>query len=148
MMEKESHTVEETQKIAHEIVSHILKEHRKRNGALVIALCGELGSGKTSFAQGIARECGISEQVTSPTFVLERIYNIKKGSFTHLVHIDCYRLEEEKEVEVLGWKELAQNPKNLIVVEWAERIKNLLPKDMMEICFEHVDEGKRKITIK
>ena len=146
-MNKIAHSLEETQRLAEEMVGDILAKRKKRNGALVFALCGELGSGKTSFAQGIGKALGVLETVISPTFILERVYVISKNGFKRLVHIDCYRFREGSEIEVLGWKELIKNSEHIIVVEWAEKIREYLPKDTIEICFEYHGEG-RNIEVK
>src|SRR5689334_7666432 len=65
----------------------------KESGATLVTLTGELGAGKTSFTQGVARALGIEESVTSPTFVLEKVYELADHGFKRLVHIDAYRLE-------------------------------------------------------
>ena len=118
---------------------------RKRKRALVVALSGDLGSGKTSFAQGAAKALGIKERVLSPTFVIERIYKIKRKPFSHFVHIDCYRFKNYLELETLGWKELARNPRNVIFLEWAERVKKILPKDSFWIHFSYTTKNTRHI---
>ncbi|MBI5003811.1 tRNA (adenosine(37)-N6)-threonylcarbamoyltransferase complex ATPase subunit type 1 TsaE [Candidatus Kaiserbacteria bacterium] len=129
-------------------------------GATIIALSGDLGAGKTTLAQGIARALGVEEAVTSPTFVLEKVYELGNPSaeagalfsasayrsgrekvlppprpWTHLIHIDAYRLVSEHELEVLGWHEMAQNPGNLIVIEWPEMVAELIPVDAIRITF-------------
>src|ERR1039458_8847512 len=73
------------------------------NAATIVALSGDLGSGKTTFAEGIARTLGIEESVTSPTFVLEKIYELDGQKWQRLIHIDAYRLKEAHELEALGW---------------------------------------------
>ncbi|HEY4486968.1 MAG TPA: tRNA (adenosine(37)-N6)-threonylcarbamoyltransferase complex ATPase subunit type 1 TsaE [Candidatus Paceibacterota bacterium] len=147
MVKKKADSLEETQRIAEEIVTAVFNENKKREGALVFALCGELGSGKTSFTQGIGKALGVNESIISPTFILERVYAIEKNGFTRFIHIDCYRFKESSEIEVLGWKELIKSSAHIIVVEWAEKIREYLPKDAIEICFEH-DGEKRTIEIK
>jgi tRNA threonylcarbamoyladenosine biosynthesis protein TsaE len=115
--------------------------------AKVIALCGNLGAGKTTFTQGLAEVLEVSEQVNSPTFVLEKIYKInKKCGWEHLIHIDTYRLDNEAELIHLGWEEIISNPNNLIVIEWADKIEKILPKSTTIINFEFIDEETRKIS--
>lgn len=106
------------------------------DSAMVLALSGDLGAGKTTFAQGIARALGVEEQVTSPTFVIEKIYQLEGQKFSHLIHIDAYRLDDPHELEVLGWKEIIADPANLIVVEWPEKVAGLIPADTMRISFK------------
>lgn len=112
----------------------------------VIALSGELGTGKTVFVQGFAKGLGIKEKIISPTFVLIRQHKIPSGST--LYHVDLYRLDEQKNIEELGLKELWFNPKNIVLIEWAEKAEKYLPKNTIWISFERIDENQRRITIK
>lgn len=97
--------------------------------AVLVTLSGELGAGKTSFTQGLAKELGVDEPITSPTFVLEKIYELPEGKrFSRLVHIDAYRLEGENSLMPLGFEDLYADPKNLIVLEWPELVEEQLPK--------------------
>lgn len=115
-------------------------------GATVVGLSGDLGSGKTTFAQEVARTLGISEIITSPTFVIEKIYKLPVGQiFEHLIHIDAYRLEKENELERLGWREITENSKNLVLIEWPEKVSGLIPKNSTTIHFKFVDEQTREI---
>lgn len=121
---------------------------RPGKNATVINLSGNLGSGKTTFTQEVARSFGVVETVTSPTFVIEKIYTLPDQTvFKHLIHIDAYRLEGERELEVLGFKELCADPHNLILVEWGERVAGLLPTDTQKISFKFVDENTREISM-
>lgn len=133
-----SKSMEETKRIAKNLAKRFLKLRLKK--ALIIGLTGELGSGKTVFAQGFARGLGIREKIVSPTFILMR----KHGNF---YHVDAYRIKKPKEIIDLGWKELINNPQNIILIEWAEKIKKILPKKYIKIKFEHVDKNKRKISL-
>jgi len=108
----------------------------------VIALIGELGSGKTTFAQGFAAGLGIKEKIISPTFVLIRQHRIPKTEKT-LYHIDLYRIE--KYFSKLGLKEILENPNNIILIEWAEKLKEL-PKNAIRILIQKQD-NKRVITL-
>jgi tRNA threonylcarbamoyl adenosine modification protein YjeE len=114
--------------------------------AVIVTLSGDLGAGKTTFAQAVAKALGVQEDVTSPTFVIEKIYQLRGQRFDHLVHIDAYRLENPHELDVLGFKELLRDPKNLILLEWPERIAGSLPEDAVKVRFDiHGDE--RTISI-
>lgn len=95
--------------------------------ATLVTLSGELGAGKTSFTQGMAQALGISEPITSPTFVLEKIYSLDGQVFSRLTHIDAYRLEGEKSLSPLGFDDLYADTKNLIVLEWPELVASQLP---------------------
>ncbi len=112
-----------------EAASYIGRLSAKEDGATLVTLSGELGAGKTSFAQGVASALGITEHVTSPTFVLEKIYVLPQNmrGFSKLVHIDAYRLKGGSELAALGFQELLQDPGNLILLEWPERVADVLP---------------------
>ncbi len=138
-------TAKETQKFAADFAKKILK--MKLEKAVVVGLIGELGAGKTVFAKGFAKGLSIKEIVASPTFVLERIYRLKGKSFKLFFHIDAYRIGKAKEVADLGFKDLARDSLNIILIEWADRIKKILPKNYIEIKFEHTSDNRRKITI-
>ena len=124
----------ETQKVG-EILAQEIKKGQK---ALIIGLEGELGSGKTTFIQGLAKGLKIKERITSPTFVIMK----KIGWF---YHIDCYRVKS-KDLLDLGFREIISQP-NLVVIEWAEKIKKILPKNTFWIKFEYLDKNKRKMII-
>lgn len=152
-MEFLSESLRETAEIAKNFAEKIKPE---KNSAAVIGLYGELGSGKTTFMKYLAENFGVKETIQSPTFVIMKIYKILSiiginsnadiGMFEHLIHIDCYRIEKEEEMVNLGWGEMVSNPKNLICVEWPERIVKIMPKHII-IKFEHVGENQRKISI-
>ncbi|MBI2034380.1 MAG: tRNA (adenosine(37)-N6)-threonylcarbamoyltransferase complex ATPase subunit type 1 TsaE [Candidatus Levybacteria bacterium] len=143
-------------------------------GVNVIALHGELGSGKTTLAQGLAAALGIAKKIISPTFIIVRSYelesqklklksqkhsphssygeagNSKVKSFERktFFHIDLYRISDQRDLEGLGIEEIINNPENIVVIEWAEKMGELLSEKKVDISFEYVDEKKRKITIK
>ncbi len=145
-----SRSLGDTQKIAEKFLNSL---HPYADKACVVGLSGELGAGKTAFTQGVAHALGIENTVTSPTFVIEKIYAIseaavKKHTFTHLIHIDAYRLESGKELEKLSWQDIVSDPKNLILLEWPEKVADCLPSDMLTLIFTHIDEKTREIKIK
>ncbi len=134
------------------------------NGGSVVALYGELGAGKTTFAQGIARGLGIKNRIISPTFIIVRSYKVRikdKGlRIKNFYHIDLYRIEDEKGLEGLGLDEILNDEESIIVIEWAEKLARLqtpersdggqgskLPNKRIDIYFENIDDDKRKITI-
>lgn len=129
----------ETRGVARILAQEIIKKPLKIKHALIIGLQGELGAGKTTFVQAFAKGLGIKNKITSPTFVLIKKY----GNF---YHIDCYRMKSYKDILGLDFEEIALNPKNIILIEWAERIKKIL-KDAIWIKFEIISEGERKISI-
>lgn len=134
-----------TQGIAKELAKTILTAPKKK-GAFVLALKGELGAGKTSFVQGLAKGLGVKKNVLSPTFLIVKSYNLNKGKTFY--HIDCYRLKNAKELLELEWKEITGNPKNIVAIEWADHVRRIIPKDALWISFAHGTElTKRKIVI-
>jgi len=140
-------SAEETQKLARSIVND-LSERPSAKTATVLALQGELGGGKTTFVQGLAAALGVKEKITSPTFVILRHFSILASKhFNSLYHIDCYRLEKPEDLAGLGFKEILIDSKNLIVIEWADKVKSLIPADAVWVDFEWVGEEERKIKI-
>ena len=115
--------------------------------AFVVGLSGDLGSGKTTFVQSVAKVLGVEKYITSPTFVIQKRYKIisDKIAFENLIHIDAYRLERGDELLNLDWEEIIKNPKNIIFIEWPEKVSEILPKDMKKIEFRFIDEKTREI---
>lgn len=142
--------IEEFEVFVHDFVE-LLKNSKKsaRPLALVISLKGNLGAGKTTFVQMLARELGIIETITSPTFVIQKRYDIKKVpdpfDFKKLIHIDAYRLDSEKELEDLDWSVLVSDPQNLICIEWPENVQNLIPKDAIVVEIDMSEDGGRDV---
>lgn len=125
-----------------------LQESREKNHhhASVIALHGDLGAGKTTFVQAFAAAHGVTEVVTSPTFVVMKTYQLDGSDADQLVHIDAYRIETDAEMEVLHVAEYLNNPNNLLFIEWADNIKGLLPPHTINVRFTITGE-ERIITI-
>ena len=118
---------------------------QKLKGGEILALFGDLGSGKTTFVKGLAEGLGIKRRITSPTFIIERIYKADKK--LTLYHLDLYRLDKIDEATQMEIKEIVSNPKNIVVIEWADEIINSLPKNKWRIYFSYIDETKRSILI-
>ena len=138
-MENIINTTQEMQKIGKDLAKKIIRRDNKK--ALIVGLEGELGSGKTTFIQGLAKGLGIEELITSPTFVIMKRYNFPKGE---LYHIDCYRIDLKDLIE-LDFKEIINNPKNIVVIEWAEKVREILPRNTVWLKFEYLDRNKRLI---
>ena len=112
-----------------------------------MTLSGELGAGKTAFTKAVAQAFGVSEIVNSPTFVLEKIYDLPTGSaFSKLIHIDAYRLESGAELAPLELGPLMKDMKNLILLEWPEKVADALPKATHTISIVAHPGASRMIT--
>lgn len=110
--------------------------------ATIVTLSGELGAGKTTFVQGIARSLGVEEVVTSPTFVIMKIYELVNQPFKRLVHMDAYRLKGKEHLRVLGWDALVADPANLICIEWPEKIGGAIPQGAIRVTLRYSGEGR------
>ncbi len=132
---------EETAKIG-EILAREMKTGQ------VICLQGDLGGGKTTFTKGFAKGLGIKQNITSPTFVLMKEYLVNTQNIYKFYHLDCYRIKDSKDVAELGLTDIMNNLNNIVIIEWAEKIADILPKNCLHIQFEFVDENTRKISIK
>lgn len=129
-----SKSVKETKEIA-----AALAEKIQKGG--VVCLFGELGTGKTVFVKGLARGLGLKEfSIKSPTYTYIREHN-------HFYHVDLYRLEKIDELLWHTIQEILENKKNVVVIEWADRLGNALPKKTITVRMEYLDENSRKITI-
>ena len=133
---------EETHKIAKKFLDNL----KLGDAATVVALQGDLGTGKTNFAQEVGKIIGVEENMHSPTFVIEKIYAIDWHGFKKLIHIDAYRLERESELLHLGWEEITREPENLILIEWPENVVGIIPKKAKRIYFKFVDDKTREIS--
>lgn len=118
----------------------------QQDRAAIITLSGDLGAGKTTLAQHLARGLGVTEEVSSPTFVIAKYYDLANQPWDRLIHIDAYRLEDEP-LEPLGFAELFENPNNLIVIEWPEYIQSVLPTGCTAISIAINPDESRTITI-
>lgn len=141
----------ETRELPRKLVQIFVQSEKNREHALIISLEGELGTGKTTFTQGLAKVLGVETWIKSPTFVLMREHVIKNNAsgkqLKNLVHIDCYRLQDPQALLEIDIKKILANPQNVVLIEWGERIKELLPQNTIRIKFQHVNEHVRKITI-
>jgi len=159
-----TNSFQETQKLGELLAEEILagqrlslkgakrKSEAKPREALVLCMEGDLGAGKTTFTQGLLKGLKVKGPYTSPTFVVMKEYETshKKQSpnkIQKIYHIDAYRIDE-KGLLNLGWEEIVGDEKNIVIVEWSERVKKILPVRALKIKLEWVDENKRKISFK
>jgi len=136
----------QTKKLGENLAKEILKT-RTGKRAFIVGLEGDLGGGKTTFLQGFAKGLGIKEKILSPTFVIIKKFLIFNFQFSNFYHLDCYRIEKPKEILDLGFKEIISNPKNIVAIEWAEKIKKILPKGTIWINLQFIDKNIRKLII-
>ena len=120
---------------------------RPWNGrAALVLLSGDLGAGKTTFVQNLARTLGVTETLQSPTFVIQKNYSLTANHYKLLVHVDAYRLHELRELTVLGFEHYLANKNNLILLEWPEQVSGIESHPHISIRIEH-DRDARKLTI-
>jgi len=137
-MEMFTQSPEQTQTLGEKIGLDLKKGKLKQR---TLCFFGDLGSGKTTFIQGLAKGWGVKRRITSPTFVFVKKYS---PSFNH---VDLYRIEKEAETKGLGLEEMFADQQTLTAIEWAEKIKNLLPQKRIDFFFEYLSEKERKIII-
>lgn len=154
----------ETEKIARDLA-------KKFKSKQILALYGDLGSGKTVFVKGLAKGLGIKTIIVSPTFVFIKEYPItkiqkkedknktnstnldrttirnRKSQIETLIHVDCYRMRDERDAEEIGLVEYFNQKNNIIAVEWPEKIKSILPKNIIKINFDNLGGDLREIII-
>lgn len=138
MDNKITNSAEETKELAKNL-SKTLKAPR------LLALYGNLGSGKTTFVQGLAAGLGIKKRVLSPTFVFIREYQLDNSAIFY--HVDLYRLDSAKDLETIGLSDILENKNAIITIEWPEKIEKLLPDNTIKISFLTQDENTRKIEV-
>jgi tRNA threonylcarbamoyladenosine biosynthesis protein TsaE len=139
-------TKDELQAVAYKLIKKV--HSLKSDTATVIAFWGELGSGKTTLTQEIAKILGVKESVISPTFVIMKKYKTSDKKFTQLIHIDAYRLNKSSELLHLGWQELLEDKNNLIIVEWPGNVPECIPDNACHLELSHDKEHTRNIKFK
>jgi len=117
---------------------------KKLKPGATVAFYGDLGSGKTTLIQFIAKALGVRDEITSPTFVIQKNYQLPKG---RLIHIDCYRLESKKDAVELGFLDFLADKNSINLIEWAERIEEILPENTLEIHLKYLDQNRREYRI-
>lgn len=135
-----SESAQATQKISEDIIAAGIE-----NKYFMFALYGDLGAGKTQFTKGAAKFLGVKNNVNSPTFLIMKKYKAAKVDF--LYHFDCYRLQNSAEVLRLGFGDIIKERNSIIIIEWAEKIEDILPAHVLRISFEIKGETKRKILL-
>ena|SRR3989338_4368 len=144
---KISRSKKETEEIARGFLRRVLFS-RIRKRAIVVGLSGELSAGKTAFVQAVGKLLRIKRKMPSPTFVIIRRYPLQGEPIENLFHLDAYRLKSGQELLYLGWREIIKNPKNLVLLEWPERVAKVMPKSHHQIEISHIEKGRRGFKIK
>ena len=139
MKEYTTNNIEETGRVAKEISQNL-------QGGEVLALSGNLGAGKTVFVKALAKAMGIEDNITSPTFVLMKVYDLELGKISKLVHVDCYRLEGQEDLADIGLSDYLAFDNSVVVIEWADKIINL-PDKTIKIKIESLGGDQRRIIV-
>lgn len=137
------------------IQKQVFKYCKKGQNAKIFALVGDLGAGKTTFSKTFLKELGVKQHIQSPTFSIMNSYDLSELivfenmelDFKKVFHMDVYRIEDIKELEVLHIDEIFENKEHIILIEWADKIKAHIPNNATWIYFEHADVDSRKIRI-
>ena len=128
-------------------VSEFISQIQQKNRAAIITLSGDLGVGKTALVKSAGKFFNIDEEITSPTFVIQKEYLIKNHDFLKkMIHIDAYRLENKHELEYLKWSENINNPKNIIFIEWPEQVHGIDLPGAHHFTISISEKEKREIT--
>jgi len=115
--------------------------------AVVVSLQGKLGAGKTTFVKGLGAFMEVGAEITSPTFVILKKYECGRPEYDFFYHIDCYRLEDPQELLKLGAEDIFENKRNLVVIEWGDKVKSVLPERTITVKFEFKESQKREISL-
>lgn len=154
MIERDVTQIDSLEYLADEVLEII--QARGPEEAVVLAFHGDLGAGKTTFIQLLAKKLGVVETVTSPTFMLMKMYllpvqynkydEVRDDVFLKFVHADVYRIEEIDEMRVLGFEKLLAEKGSIICIEWAEKVAEMLPQNVIDITFT-LEGERRSVTI-
>jgi len=118
---------------------------RSLQGGDVIALIGDLGSGKTTLIKGLAQGLGVKETITSPSYVLMKTYKPTKKKINHLIHVDAYRLQSAQDLIDVGLNDWLSQPGSVTIIEWADQVKEILPKNTIVIKLKLGQENNQRI---
>ena len=143
-MDVVAETVDQTHNVAADLLESLQPQD---NQATVVGFSGPLGAGKTEFIRGLIRSAGIDEPVTSPTYTIETVYELPETSFDHAYHVDAYRLEDGSDLQDIGFENRLTDPKNLVLVEWADSVSSALPERTIFVDIS-IKDNKRVIAIK
>lgn len=142
-------SAEETKALAGDLAKELLLRAKNADHAQLVCLSGDLGAGKTTFAQGLLQGLGVKGIINSPTFLIMKKY-ILSGDLKgySLFHFDCYRIGDPEEILDLGWKEILGDQRNIVLVEWPEKIMDILPSKKIDVEFAFIEDEVREINFK
>ena len=132
-----TNSIDETFKLGEDLA-------KKLRGGEVILLNGDLGAGKTVFAKGLAKGLGVQAVVNSPTF---NIMNVYQGQNIKFCHFDMYRIDDDSELKELGFEEFIGDKNYVCAIEWSSKTASLLPKSVITVNINKLDDDKRNIEI-
>ena len=132
-----SHSEAETENTAFELAQSL-------SPGCVLTLNGDLGAGKTVFSRAFARAIGVQEAVSSPTYTIVQEYKLD-GKFSYLYHLDLYRINNSRDALAFAVDEFLNDANSYALLEWPERIDDILPPHTIKIMIEHLEDGTRKI---
>lgn len=143
-MQWETKTIQDFEQVTKEILAIISEQYQqnKTGTACIVCLQGDLGAGKTTMTQIIAKELGVSENLQSPTFVIKKIYPTASTIFSRLVHVDAYRLGSEDNINLFRFAEDFKSPGTLMMIEWPEMISEHIPDSARYIHIHHTKDGR------
>lgn len=128
--------------------SEFMVSLEKKRFAQIVTLEGDLGAGKTALVKKIADFFEIDEELTSPTFVIQKEYEIKNHTFLKkMIHIDAYRLERAADLEYLGWNENINNSENIIFIEWPSQVEGLPMPEKISLSINILKDKSREVNI-
>jgi tRNA threonylcarbamoyladenosine biosynthesis protein TsaE len=139
----QSFSSEETQKLGEAFA----RRTKKGKHAIVFALKGELGAGKTTFVRGFFKGLGLKGHAQSPTYIIMRRRPLRRKKFSNVFHMDAYRLKGAKHLTALGFKDVLADPGNIVLIEWADRVKRILPKGIAWLTFQHGKKGNQRTVV-
>ena len=160
MMQSMEFSLEQLPQVAEQVVTKI-HQSLSQDHATLVTFSGDLGAGKTTLIKEIAKQLGVTDDLQSPTYVIYKRYSTSprfaKGEVDPLliqgegiqtvIHADMYRLESSDEILKLGWNELLADPKNILLVEWPEKVADVIPDWTVKVILQHKGDLLRRVDI-
>lgn len=114
-------------------------------GGEVVALYGDLGAGKTIFTKGLAQGLGYKKVITSPTFVLMKVYGPDNSQIENFAHVDCYRVDSSEDLYGIGFNDYLGRKDTVMAIEWAEKVQDVLQKSKSKIVKVKIKLGRKEL---